>query len=259
MLTTKPFFQLQYHNINWSWTLSTLCYWVQRGQRGHLTLPYDTILQTETSERNWTGRIGYINLFQCPFSSYKPSRIRVHFIPWQVTFPTHQDLQGTCNQTDLLWANSSSAEHLAWLDCSSVNCFWSLSLVSFNILSFSAFSVLYNVKASFNWEWKHRRVTKVRFYFIQRQWFRYGQKNITCFNAALTWELCAKSVALLLWDTDWVAGDEGLICNGCDEECRPKETFKYIFFPVIWPVFPKLTLYFSFLKHFHCKYIATDI
>lgn len=82
---------------------------------------------------------------------------------------------------------------------------------------------------------------------------------ITCFNAALTWEFCAKSVALLLWDTDWVAGNEGLIGNDCDEECRPKETFKYIFFPVTWPVFPKLTLHFSFLKHFHCKYTEEDI
>lgn len=134
------------------------------------TWPFELTLQRHLTDWNkWKKLDWHYNRIQKSFlmpiliiQAIFKSSIRVHLIPWQVTFPIHQDLQGTCNPTDLLWANSSSAEHLAWLDCSSVNCFWSLSLVSFNILSFSAFSVLYKVKASFNWECKHRRVTKVR-------------------------------------------------------------------------------------------------
>lgn len=132
------------------------------------------------------------------------------FHSWQVSTQvlTHLDLQRTCNPTNLLLTNSSSAGHLAWLDCSSVNCFWSLSLVSFNILSFSAFSVLYNVKASFNWECKQKNYRD----FTSDKGTNLNKDIIffTCFNAALTWEFCAKSAALLLWDNGWVAGDEGL-------------------------------------------------
>lgn len=85
------------------------------------------------------------------------SSIQVCLITWRLHFQTEHNKCETCTPTDLLLTNSSWAEHLVCLACSSVNWFRSLSLVSFNILSFSAFSVLYKVKASSNWENKDRR------------------------------------------------------------------------------------------------------
>lgn len=64
----------------------------------------------------------------------------------------------------------------------------------------------------------------------------------TCFNAALTWEFCANSAALLLWEGDWVAG-KGFVGKGGDEESRPGETFKYIL-SVMWWVLSELIFVF---------------
>lgn len=84
-------------------------------------------------------------------------------------------------------------------------------------------------------------------------------KKTTCFKAALTWEFSAKSSALLLWEVDWVAGEEGLIFKGCDDESRPKKTFKQFFLLRDTNQSEFLTLHFSLRKFFHCKNATADI
>lgn len=75
-----------------------------------------------------------------------------------------------------------------------------------------------------------------------------ANKEITCFKAALTWELSAKSSALALWGADWVAGEEGSMCKGCAEESRPEKTNTVHFFLLGGTHILKWTFHFSFLK-----------